>query len=520
MPHDNWSGLVTPSQGRTGSDGVNFVGVPPLPDEDLRDTQHAETPKRKDGVILALLTLTLVMVISSTVILNIALPTVVRHFHASPVSSTWLLLAPNLVNACLLIPFGRIADSYGRRRLFLLGLAIFVVSATAAGFAPTIEILILIAVVQAVGAAMLMSNTGALVASVFKGDKLNRAMGIYMVGVSVAQMVGPSIGGLIVAHFSWSWLYWAQTPLTLLCLVLGLIYLRDLPDRTPRPGNLDYAGSIILFLSLGLLLIGISAVQNAGILSWQVFVPAVGAIALVPLLYWIETNAKDPILQFTLLRRRAFIMANLSNLLNVMPRFTTVVLLSLYFQVVRGYSPLETGMLIIPLPVGVTISSLLADKVAAAVGARKGSAAAAGVMFVGVLILMFSVLENWQYPIIAAGLALLGLGAGVFTPLNSVLIINQAPDSEVGTVNAMRLTILNLGASVATATSLSIVAACLPIHARDGFFNASAGESYLPLLQKGYLIAFVVMAVVTAISAIAAYMSTDRRRAPVTVASS
>ncbi|MBF6258372.1 MFS transporter [Nocardia farcinica] len=486
----------------------------------LLDSQKTETSKRKDGVVLALLTLTLVMVISTTVVLNIALPTVVGHFQASPASSTWLLLAPNLINACLLVPFGRIADSYGRRRMFLIGLAIFIASATAAGFAPSIEVLILIVVVQAVGAAILMSNTGALVASVFKGEKLNSAMGIYMVGVSVAQMLGPSIGGLIVAHLSWSWLYWAQTPLAMLCLVLGLIYLRNLPDRTPRPGNLDYGGSIVLLLSLGLLLTGISAVQNAGLISWQFFVPTVGAMALVPLLYWIETNAKDPILQFSLLRRRAFIMANLSNLLNAMPRFTTVVLLSLYFQVVRGCTPLQTALLIIPLPVGVTVSSLLADKVAAAVGARKGSAAAAGVMFVGVLILMFSVLEGWQYTVIAAGLTLLGLGAGVFTPLNSVVIISQAPDSEVGTVNALRLTILNLGTSLATATSLSIVAATLPISGRDGFFHATAGENYLPLLQKGYFIVFLVMAVATVISAIAAYLSTDGRRASMSATSS
>ncbi|MEW2397217.1 MFS transporter [Streptomyces sp. NPDC046862] len=444
--------------------------------------------------LLSLVTLSIFIVVASTSVLTIALPTMARHFGASAFESTWLLLMPSLVQTCLLILFGRIADLVGLRWMFLAGLGIFTVSALLSGLATSVVMLIVLSAVQAVGAAMVLCNTGAIVGAVFPGQRLGWAMGVYLAGVSVAQMIAPSVGGLVTGTFGWQWLYWGQVPFALGCIVLGAKYLGSLPRSSERKRSLDVWGGFTLSVMSGFLLYGVSSVQSSGLRSWQVAVGLAVFAALIPVLIFVESRAQDPILQARLFRRGSFLLANLSNLLSVLPRFETVLIAGLYYQTVLGDSAVAAGMKVLPLPVGITVGSLVADRIASRTGMRTTAIQASVTMAAGLGLLALSFSYGRPYGWHLLALLAIGLGAGVFSTVNSTLIIREAPPGEIGTVNGIRLTIMNVGGAVALAGGLSIATSSLPVTARSAFYEAKVPpDTGIGVLTHGFNLLFVVM---------------------------
>ncbi|WP_114908086.1 MFS transporter [Ornithinimicrobium murale] len=457
---------------------------------------------RAENGILALVTLTVLMVSSSTTILSIAVPVVVRQFEASALASTWLLLAPGLVSTVLLVTFGRLADIFGRRSMFQAGLVLFGVSAVLIGFAPSVEVVLALLALQAVADAMLLCNTGAIVASVFTGARLNFAMGIYLAGVSVAQLLGPVLGGFAAEGLGWRWIFWIQVPLCAVCVVLGLFLLGKLPPREPRAGSIDLLGALAILVFLASLLIALSFVQTEGLGSVSVLSGTGLAIAVVPVLIWVERRARDPILPIALFRNAQFRLANLAGLVAVMPRFTSAILVGLYFQVAWGDSVIEAGVKIIPLAVGVTIGSVIASRIARRHGDRR-TAVLSVVPTIGSLVaLLPALLYDLDYIIVAVPLVVLGLGIGVFATLNSAMIIGCAPQSEVGVVNGVRLTVMGMGGSIATAMSLFLATSMLPAEARSSFYEATLDPQHFAGLKAGFIAVFVLMIVTSALSAV------------------
>jgi MFS family permease len=451
-------------------------------------------PRSFEAGILGLVTLTVFIVVASTSVLSIALPTVARHFRASAFEATWLLLMPSLVQTCFLISCGRVADMTGLRWMFLAGLGVFTASAVLSGLATSAAMLIALAAVQAAGAAMVLCNTGAIVGAVFRGPRLGWAMGIYLAGVSVAQMIAPSVGGLVTGTWGWRWLYWGQAPLGLVCIALGAKYLAALQRGPERKRFLDIWGGCTLSVMLGFLLFGVSSLQSSGPRSWQVTLGLSVFAALVPVLVVAETRARDPIIQFALLRRRSFLFANLSSLLSALPRFESVLIAGLYFQTVLGDSAVLAGLKVLPLPVAITVGSLAANKIALRVGLRTTGVYASIAMAAGLGLLALSFSAVWSYAWNLAAFLVIGLGAGVFATVNSTLIMREAPPGEIGTVNGIRLTLVNVGGSIALGAGLAIATGSLPVGARSAFYEATASlRTDVGPLVHGFNLLFVLM---------------------------
>jgi len=179
--------------------------------------------------ILILLLITTLVISTSGSSLNIALPVVVNHFHASAGAASWILLSSQLTLTCLTITFGRLSDMFGRRAMFLSGLSTFTASSLLLGFSPDVGVLIALRVVQATGLAMVLCNSAAIIASTFSPARLNFAIGVYLSGFAVAQMVGPSVGGIVGSTLGWRWLFWINIPLGVVGILWGLRCLRELP---------------------------------------------------------------------------------------------------------------------------------------------------------------------------------------------------------------------------------------------------------------------------------------------------
>ncbi|MFD0657631.1 MFS transporter [Thermocatellispora tengchongensis] len=153
--------------------------------------------------------------------LNVALPEVVRHFRADAFGASWILLSFLLVNTATLVLFGRVADLLGRREVYLAGFAVFTAASLLAGLAPNVPVLVALRALQAVGAAMILANGTVIITDAFPPDRLSQGMGVYIGTLSIAQLAGPTVGGLIAQAAGWQWIFWVNVPAGLVALLWG-----------------------------------------------------------------------------------------------------------------------------------------------------------------------------------------------------------------------------------------------------------------------------------------------------------
>ena len=366
--------------------------------------------------------------------------------------------------------------------------------------------------VSAVGAAMLLSNTGAIVASVFTGPRLHRAMGIYLASVSIGQLLGPIAGGTVAEYLGWRAVFWAQVPLALLCLLLGAVHLRALPDRPDGDRSVDVVGAVVLAGALVSLLLGISAVQTAGPADLRVIGGLAVSLLLFLVLIPVERRAKVPVLPFRLFRNRDFTVANIASLLSVMPRFTLVTLLGLWFQAAVDDTALQAGLKLVPLAAGVAIGSVGADALGRTWGVLQRSTVVPNLLMVlGLVPLGLGLRAGADHWVLGAALFVVGLGGGLFTTINASTIIGSAPVQDVGSVNGIRLTILNIGIALSTVSGLAIATSALPVVQRADFFAAElTGDAAVELLRTGFDRVVLVMIGLALLSALMTALAPTR----------
>jgi EmrB/QacA subfamily drug resistance transporter len=445
--------------------------------------------------------------------LNVALPEVVRHFDASATAANWILLSYMLANTVLMVAFGRLADMFGRRTMYLLGLATYTVASLLLGFAPGAWFLVGLRVVQAAGGAMLLANSAALLADAFPPRHLARGMGIYIASFSVAQLAGPTLGGYLTHRFGWEWVFWYNVPVGVVCLAWGAVVLRKVGGQGGGRG-IDVPGNLLVLVSLGSLLIGLSEVGDR---SWGDPV-VVGCLALfvlvVPVFFLVERRSAHPVVDVGLFSDLPFALGLLTSFLNAVSRMAVVLLIALFYQAVHGEDPVSAGLKVLPLPVAAMIASACSGVLHARLTPRTIVLLSTSVGTAGLLLLLLRISVGVGYAPIACGLVLVGVGSGMFMPANTMSMLDGIAPDRIGIVNAMRLMIQNTGVVVSTALAMSIVTSRLPAELRSRVFDgtiAHVAPHALAQLVAGYRLALLVM---TVISALAVVASLGRRRTP------
>ncbi|MCA2228947.1 MFS transporter [Nonomuraea aurantiaca] len=386
--------------------------------------------------------------------LNVALPTVVRHFHASPFESGWILLAFLLVNTASLVFFGRVADLLGRREIYLAGFALFTVASLLAGLSPGVWFLVAMRVLQAVGAAMILANGTVIITDAFPPDRLSQGMGVYIGTLSVAQLAGPTLGGLIADTAGWQWIFWVNVPAGLLAFGWGAVILRKMP-RGPRE-PVDALGNALVFAALSAILIALSEAGSAGLSSPAVLTGAAVFAVLVPLIALVERRAAHPVLDLRLFGERLLAFANLASFCNALARSALILVVALYFQAARGVDAFTAGLSVLPVPVGMAVASPLVGslKISPYVVAIGGSLMSA----VGLGTLMLTADPATPYWIIGIGLFVAGCGSGTFLTGNTTQVMRALPSGSLGVVNGFRVMIMNMGIVISVGVSLSVLA--------------------------------------------------------------
>ncbi|HEY3685449.1 MAG TPA: MFS transporter [Streptosporangiaceae bacterium] len=440
--------------------------------------------------------------------LNVALPEIVRHFHAGPFAANWVLLAYMLVTSVSLVVFGRVADLFGRRGTYLAGFAVFTASSLLLGFAPNIGVLIVLRVTQALGGAMILANGSAIITHAFPASRLSQGMGAYMAVISVGQLVGPSVGGFVAGVAGWQWIFWFNVPIGIAAIVWGAVSLR----RVPADGGerLDVPGIVVLWIWLGGLLLALSEGSARG---WGGPLVIGGAVAFavgLPVFWYLQRRAAAPVIDPRLFADRSFTTANIAAVLNTLSRFSVILLVALYLQSARGYGPAEAGVAVLPMPGAMTVASLLAGGMSRRFAPRAVAVAGSAVATAGLVVLYFAVQPSTPYVVLVPALVLIGAGSGLFLTANTTVIMADAPRDRLGVVNGIRLMLVNVSTMLSTGLCLAIAASALAREDRGFVYSGditSAPKAIVSELLSGYERAIVVLLALSILATIASYIS-------------
>ena len=310
----------------------------------------------------------LFMIMLDNTIVNIALPSLQRDLHASPASLQWTIDAYILTFAVLILLGGKLGDRYGRKKMFIVGLAIFTVASMLCALATSDSELIAFRAVQGVGGALLNPLSLSIIASTFPRKQLPTAIGIWAGVSGLGLAVGPLAGGLLVEKVSWSAVFWINVPIGVIAVLVTLWAVKESKDPTAK--HLDLPGTTLV---TGGLLALVWALIKSGSHSWGSaytlgFLGA-AAVLLAAFIVW-ERRLDDPMLPLSFFRRRAFSVASAVVMLVGLGMFGVIFFISLYFQNVKGYSPLQAGVRSLPMTMTLMAVAPMAGKINAKVGPR------------------------------------------------------------------------------------------------------------------------------------------------------
>jgi EmrB/QacA subfamily drug resistance transporter len=425
-------------------------------------------PRRR--AILAVLCLSLLIVVIDNTILNTALPTLAEALGASTSDLQWITDGYTLTFAALLIVAGALGDRYGRRRALLLGLIVFAAGSSAAAVCTDATYLIAARAFMGLGGAFVMPATLSILTAVFPARERAGAIGAWSAITGVGIVVGPTLGGLLLNHFSWGSVFWINVPLVAIAVLAVLTVIPAQPGHGAGSGRLDLLGATLSAAALLTIVDAVIEGPDRGWTSLTTLGEAVLGIAVAAGFVLRELTAANPLIDVRVFRHRAFSAATGAIGLTFFALFGSLFALTQYLQLVHGYSPLSAGVRALPFAAAVLVLSPVSPLLARWVGARWVVSAGLALMGTGLLVLTRSTPES-AYSFLAAGVAVMGAGMGLVMAPAGEQIQSVLPPGQAGVGSAVNDTVQELGGSLGVAVIGSVVSAS---------FRHSMDDSGLP----------------------------------------
>jgi EmrB/QacA subfamily drug resistance transporter len=351
-----------------------------------------------------------IMTVLDLTVVNVAIPTLGRAFDASIATIQWVVTGYMLALASVIPLTGWASERFGAKRVWLGSLLLFLIGSVLAGAAWSLPSLIGFRVLQGLGAGMILPVGQTILAQAAGPERMGRVMSVIGVPMLLAPVFGPVLGGSIVDSVSWRWIFYLNLPVGALALLAAV---RLLPEAKPQLGQrLDLRGLVLLSPGIALFLYGVSEVGNAGGFDATTTVATAAGVALVGLFVWHAlVRGKGALIDLSLFRRRGFAAATAMNFLLPVALFGALILLPLYYQLVRQESPIGVGLLLIPQGLGAAVAMPIAGRLTDKLGARP--VVAAGLLLAALGTLAYTgVGAETSYAYLAAALFVLGLGIG------------------------------------------------------------------------------------------------------------
>ncbi|MFD3400145.1 MFS transporter [Kribbella sp. NPDC058693] len=397
-------------------------------------------------------------------IVNVALPSIERGLGVSAATAQWVVSGYALSFGLALVPAGRLGDALGRRRMFLIALAAFVLTSALTGAAPTIGLLIAARLLQGVAGGMLLPQNSGLIQELFQGAERGRAFGILGATVGVATATGPVVGGLIITLIAgpdaWRWVFYVNVPIGVVALVLAARWVPARSGDGRGRTHLDLIGSLLLGAGvLCLLLPAVDAESNGLGQDWWLLVAAVGLLAAFA--RWelsVVRRGRQPVLDPRLAHTSGFAAGSLIGLVYFIGFTGIWLVLALFFQDGFGYSPLRSGLAVTPFAIGIAVSAAIAGRLVSRFGrvlTVAGLIATVAGLVSTALVLRHVGGETAAWA--AAGpLLVAGLGGGMVTSPNVTLTLQHVPVDMAGAAGGALQTAQRIGSAIGTAVLATI----------------------------------------------------------------
>ncbi|XVV16169.1 MFS transporter [Actinoplanes sp. CA-131856] len=423
--------------------------APPAP------SNHRQTLEALSGLLLVLF----VAMLSSTVV-STALPKIIGSLNGSQTQYTWVVTATLLTATATTPIWGKLADLFSKKLLIQLSIVIFVAGSVVAGFSQSAGALIGARAFQGIGVGGLQALVQVAIAAMIPPRERGRYNG-YLGGVmALATVGGPLLGGLIVdtSWLGWRWCFFIGVPVAVIALVL-LQFTLNLPVIRRENVKIDYLGATLIAAGVSLLLIWISFVDGSfAWLSWQTYTMVGGTIVLLGLAVLVESRAKEPIVPLPIIRERNTALAILASLAVGMAMFGGAVFLGQYFQIGRGYSPTEAGLLTIPLMAGVLVTSIISGRLITASGKIKPYIVAGAIALVGGFVVLSPIDHETPLWYMGVGMFLVGAGVGMSMQNLVLAVQNSVSLKDIGAASSTVAFFRSLGGTIGVSVLGAVLA--------------------------------------------------------------
>lgn len=457
---------------------------------------------KNEDKVLAIVFLGILMGALDTTIVLLALPTINTALNTTLLSSVWIILIYLLVIAVATTQFGRLGDIYGRSRMFNFGFGVFTVGSLLCGLSSDVLFLIFFRIVQGIGGALLQANSGAIVADTFEPKRRGRAFGYTSVGWSVGAMLGILLGGALTTFVGWQYIFYINVPIGIVATYLGIKYIKDNPKVDAK---IDVLGMVFLTLSLIAIAYGFIDIAAEGASALNLGM-VVGGLVFLALFFFVENRSKSPLLDMRIFRENRVLTYSIFAAFFMSLGYLGVVfIMIMYLQGIRGLSPLDASLLLVP---GYLISSIVSPymgRLSDKHGARL--LATAGLLLIMVTVLVYSTLTTTSslYIILVASF-ISGIGISMFFPANSSAIMANADPMHYGSISGLSRLMQNIGTLCSYVVTLTV--ASLAVSRQTAFeiflgtskLIGNVSGSFLEGIHVALYISFMILMVAAVLS--------------------
>jgi DHA2 family multidrug resistance protein len=440
------------------------------------------TPSFSPWLIAASVMLATFMEVLDTSVANVALPHIAGNLSATTEESTWVLTSYLVSNAIILPATNWLGRFFGRKRFLIVCISIFTLSSALCGAAASLGMLIVARILQGAGGGALQPIAQAVLMESFPPEKRGSAMAIYGMGIVVAPIIGPTLGGWITDNYSWRWIFYINVPVGILAVLMANTFIEDPPYiRSQRPGRIDYIGFGVMAIALGTLQLVLDKGQEEDWLASSLITAGLIFAALMFIAFFVwELLAKEPIVNLRILTNRKFAVGTMLMTVMGVVLYGTIALLPLFLQTLMGYPAVQSGLAVSPRGFGSIASMIIVGRLISKVDGRY-------LIVFGFSVLAFSTylfsdinmqisMGSIVFPGIISGFAL----GFVFVPLTT-MAMGTLPNEQMGNASGVFNLMRNTGGSIG-------IAAVTTMLARGGQIHQAAMVSHLtpydPMFQQ------------------------------------
>ena len=451
-------------------------------------------------LIIALMIAVLMGAVDSTIVI-LALPTITVQLGATLSSSIWIIMIYLLVIAVGTTQLGRLGDILSRKRIFNAGIGLFTLGSALCGAAPTILSLIIFRGVQASGAAMIQSNSGAIVADNFPPNRRGRVFGYTSVGYNAGAMLGIVFGGLITTFIGWRYIFYINVPIGIFALLFAIQNIRA-GKRVKN--SLDIPGIVMLALSLSFISYAAVDITSSGVDAFNELLIIIGLIVIVTFVM-VERIVANPLLPLKIFRIRILSFSIMASFFQSLGFLAVVFIIIMYLQGIRGLSPLYSSLLLLP---GYVVGSILGPyfgKLTDRIGSRIPATLGIAIMAAAIVVYLTLTIVSSLY-VVLVGSFLTGTGSSMFYPANNSAVMANSPRELYGLSSGFLRTMANIGMLGSFVIAISIASISVPRYVAfevfAGVLNSlgSVSASFMSGIHASLIVAIVILSIAAMLS--------------------